>query len=229
MSDHSLPPSGRRSFLGRLGLVAALASAAAATKAVAQTARQRFEPRIHDEDAWMDMPGTHRTLIDCYSGLGGVNAMNYAANILATHTDVYKGAESDYAMIICFRAAAAPLAYSDAMWEKYGKVLADYTQYHDPKTGENFPRSPITMSNRVDLPSRGHTLASNAARGVQYAVCSRATRNLSTFLAAATGGDVDAIARELAASIGVNARMVPAGVMATTRAQERGYTMLVAG
>lgn len=154
MSDHSLPPSGRRSFLGRLGLVAALASAAAATKAVAQTARQRFEPRIHDEDAWMDMPGTHRTLIDCYTGLGGVNAMNYAANILSTHTDVYKGAESDYAMIICFRAAAAPLAYSDAMWEKYGKVLADYTQYHDPKTGENFPRSPITMSDRVDLPSR---------------------------------------------------------------------------
>ena len=51
MSATSLPPSGRRSFLGRLGLVAALASAAAATKAVAQTARQRFEPRIHDEDA----------------------------------------------------------------------------------------------------------------------------------------------------------------------------------
>jgi intracellular sulfur oxidation DsrE/DsrF family protein len=115
------------------------------------------------------------------------------------------------------------------MWEKYGQVLADYTQYHDPKTGANFPRSPITMSDRVDLPSRGHTLASNAARGVQYAVCSRATRNLATFLAAATGGEVDAIARELAASIGVNARMVPAGVMATTRAQERGYTMLVAG
>jgi hypothetical protein len=229
MSDRSLPPTGRRSFLGRLGLVAALASAAAATKAAAQTARQRFEPALHEEDAWMELPGTHRALIDAYTGWGGVNAMNYASNLMVTHKDVYKGAESDYAIIVCFRSQAAPLAYSDAIWEKYGKPLSDYVNYQDPKTQANFPLSPLNMSDRVDLPSRGHTLSSNAARGVQYAVCSRATRNLSTILAAATGGSVDEIFQELAGSIGVNARMVPAGVVATTRAQERGYTMLVAG
>jgi len=229
MSDRSIPPTGRRSFLGRLGLVAALASAAAATKAAAQTARQRFEPALHEEDAWMELPGTHRALVDAYTGLGGVNAMNYASNLMVTQKDVYMGAEADFAIIVCFRSQAAPLAYSDAIWEKYGKPLADYVNYHDPRTQENFPRSPLNMSDRVDLPSRGHTLQSNAARGVQFAVCSRATRHLSTILAAATGGTVDAIFQELAGSIGVNARMVPAGVIATTRAQERGYTMLVAG
>lgn len=229
MTDHTNPPSGRRSFLGRLGLATALVSAAAATKASAQTARQRFEPALHAEDEWMELPGSHRALIDAYTGWGGVNAMNFASNLLVTHTDVYKGAEADYGIIVCFRAQAAPLAYSDAMWEKYGKPLSDYVNYQDPRTQANFPRSPLNMSDRVDLPSRGHTLTSNAARGVQYAVCSRATRNLSTILAAATGGNVDEIFRELAGSIGVNARMVPAGVIATTHAQERGYTLLVAG
>ncbi len=155
--------------------------------------------------------------------------MNFASNLLVTHTDVYKGAETDYAIIVCFRAQAAPLAYSDAIWEKYGKPLSDYVNYQDPQTEANFPRSPLNMADRVDLPSRGHTLTSNAARGVQYAVCNRATRNLATILAAASGGSVDEIHRELAGSIGVNARMVPAGVIATTHAQERGFTLLVAG
>lgn len=229
MSDRSIPPTGRRSFLGRLGLVAALASAAAASKAAAQPSRTRFEPAMHPEDDWMELPGSHRALIDAYTGWGGVNAMNFASNLLVTQADIYKGAETDYAIIVCFRAQAAPLAYSDAIWEKYGTPLADYVNYHDPRTQANFPRSPLNMADRVDLPSRGHTLASNAARGVQYAVCNRATRNLATILAAATGGSVDDIHRELAGSIGVNARMVPAGVTATTRAQEHGYTLLVAG
>lgn len=229
MPEHSLPPTGRRSFLGRLGLFAALASAAVATKAAAQTARKRFEPADHEEDAWLEMSGTHRTLIDTFSGLGGVTAMNYAANILATHADIYGGKDNDYAMIVCFRNQATPLAYSDAIWEKYGDPLANYMGYPDPKTQGHFPSSPLNMADRVDLPSRGNTLASNAARGVQYAVCNRATRSISTMLAGVTGGNVDEIHRELAGSIGVNSRMVPAGVIATTRAQEHGYTLLVAG
>ena len=229
MQDHTLPPTGRRSFLGRLGLLAAVASAAAATKAAAQTARKRFEPVDHPEDGWLEMPGTHRTLIDTYTGLGGVTAMNYAANILATHADIYGGKDADYAMIVCFRNQAAPLAYSDAVWEKYGDPLANFVNYPDPRTQVHFPASPLNMADRVDLPSRGNTLASNAARGVQYAVCNRATRSIATMLAGVTGGSVDEIHRELAGSIGVNARMVPAGVIATTRAQEHGYTLLVAG
>ncbi len=231
MSDHSNPPSGRRSFLSRLGFVAAGASVAAAVAntASAQTAPKRFEPPRHEEDAWLDQfPGVHRAYIDAFTGLGGVTAMNYANNILGSHADVYGGTDADYAMIMCFRGQATPLAWSDAIWTKYGAAFANYVNFPDPRTQQHFTVNPLMMADRADLPSRGNTLEMIAGRGVHYAVCNRATRSISTMVARATGGDAEAIYQELVASIFEGARMVPAGVLATTRAQEYGYSVLVA-
>lgn len=232
MSDHSNPPSGRRSFLSRLGFVAAGASVAAAVAgtASAQAAPRRFEPTRHEEDAWMDLlPGGHRAYIDTYSTLGGITAMNYASNMLGSHADVYGGSDADYAMIVCFRHQATPLAWSDAIWTKYSAALADYVNFPDPRTQQPFTVNPLHMPDRADLASRGNTLETIAGRGVQFAVCNRATRAISGMLARATGGNAEEIYQELVASIADGARMVPAGVLATTRSQEYGYSVLVAG
>jgi len=107
--------------------------------------------------------------------------------------------------------------------------MADYINYPDPLTQKPFTVNPLNMPNRTDLASRGNTLEVNAGRGVQYVVCNRATRLISGLLARATGASVDDIHQELVSSIVGNARMVPAGVLITTRSQEYGYTLLVAG
>ena len=39
-----------------------------------------------------------------------------------------------------------------------------------------------------------------------------------------TGGNVDAIVKELTSNLVPNGHMVPAGIVAVSRAQERGYT-----
>ncbi len=43
-----------------------------------------------------------------------------------------------------------------------------------------------------------------------------------------TGGNTDTIYDELVVNIVGNARMVPAGIVAVNRAQERGYTLVSA-
>jgi intracellular sulfur oxidation DsrE/DsrF family protein len=45
-------------------------------------------------------------------------------------------------------------------------------------------------------------------------------------IAEAMGGNQDAIFNELTANIVSNARMVPAGIVAVNRAQERGYSLV---
>jgi len=48
-------------------------------------------------------------------------------------------------------------------------------------------------------------------------------------LAADGGGDADAIYKDFAANLVPNSHIVPAGVVAVNRAQERGYTLIYAG
>jgi intracellular sulfur oxidation DsrE/DsrF family protein len=58
------------------------------------------------------------------------------------------------------------------------------------------------------------------------AVCSVATKNFAGAIAQAVGGNAADINAELIANLQSNARMVPAGIVATSRAQERGYTLV---
>jgi intracellular sulfur oxidation DsrE/DsrF family protein len=47
-------------------------------------------------------------------------------------------------------------------------------------------------------------------------------------IARAAGGDTDAVFAEMTANLVSNARMVPAGIVAVSRAQERGYSLVSA-
>ena len=61
---------------------------------------------------------------------------------------------------------------------------------------------------------------------MQLAVCSIASRGLAGAIAEATGGNADNIFNELVSGLVSNARMVPAGIVAVNRAQERGYSFV---
>lgn len=56
-----------------------------------------------------------------------------------------------------------------------------------------------------------------------------ATRRLAGGIAQSTGGNADAVYNELAANLLNNARLVPAGIVAVNRAQERGYSLAYGG
>ena len=65
--------------------------------------------------------------------------------------------------------------------------------------------------------------------GVRFAVCSLATRGAANVIAQKTGQSVDAAFKELTDNLIPNGHMVPAGIVAVNRAQERGYTFTYVG
>jgi hypothetical protein len=53
------------------------------------------------------------------------------------------------------------------------------------------------------------------------------TRAIAGTIAKATGANTDAIFTELASNLLANSHLVPAGIVAMSRAQERGYTLVI--
>jgi intracellular sulfur oxidation DsrE/DsrF family protein len=222
----------RRSFLTRLSAgVAAFAAAAGVTAAQGQSpAGGRRQPERHETDDWLDqLPGKHRIIFDTTTATGFGDAILFANNFMIANQSGYGVAEKDLAIVIVARHSSTAFAYKDAMWAKYGLALSLRTGFTDPK---NRQAPKVNLYNAVDygvqLPNRGTTVDALAKRGVHFAVCQMATRGIAGALAEVTGGNTDAIYNELVANIVTNAHMVPAGIVAVNRAQERGYSFVSA-
>ena len=116
------------------------------------------------------------------------------------------------------------------MWAKYGVYMSKRAMFTDPKTNEAPKINLFNVAGDYNppLPNRGNTVDSLLKLGAHLAVCSTATRGIATAIAQATGGNTDDIFNELASNLVPNARLVPAGIVAVNRAQERGYSFVAA-
>jgi intracellular sulfur oxidation DsrE/DsrF family protein len=224
----------RRSFLTRLSAgIAAFAGLTVGGAAAAQGQSPtvaRWQPARHEKDDWLDMlPGKHRLVFDTTTPEGFGQAIAFASNFIRVNQSDYNVANNELAVIIVARSRSTPFAYNDAIWAKYGAPMSSRAEFTDPKT-KQAPRANLYRSGDygTQLPNRGTTLDSLLKQGVQLAVCSVATRGFATAIAQATGGNTDSINSELVANIVENSRMVPAGIVAVNRAQERGYSFVSA-
>jgi intracellular sulfur oxidation DsrE/DsrF family protein len=223
----------RRSFLSRFGTgAAAFATALAATRADAQSSSSTpVSAARHAEDDWFDVPGAkHRTILDTTSSFGYGRGLFYSNNLFTGNQNGYGLKETDLAIIVSARHEATPFGYNDAMWAKYGQELSVRAgNFLDPKT-KVVPTVNVYMATGYgDLGNGGVTVEALSKRGVRLAVCSLATRAAAGMIARRTGASVDDVFKELSANLVPNARLVPAGVVAVTRSQERGYALLFVG
>ena len=225
-------PSERRSFFTSLnaGLVS-LAALAAGGTAMAQEkpkAAAAFEPVRHEKDDWLDIPAKHRLVFDTTDLVSLGHAIFFANNYIRTNKSDYGLQNTDLAVVIVVRHNSTSFGYTDAMWAKYGAPMATRAGVEDPKTKQapkiNMYNSPGDYTDL--LVNRGVTLDTVFKLGVQLAVCNSATHATSSTIAKATGGDADAIYKELAANLVNNSRLVPAGIVTVNRAQERGYSLV---
>lgn len=226
--------SERRSFLARLsaGVTAFAAVVTGGETAQGQSvAVAKWQPERHEKDDWLDKASSskHRLVFDTTTSEGLGEAIAFAGNFIRVNRTDYGLQNDDLAVVIVVRHRSTGFAYNDAIWAKYGVPLAAWAQFTDPQT-KTAPK--INVYNSADygaqLPNRGMTLDSLLKQGLQLAVCQVATRGIAGTIAAATGGNTDAIYNELVASIASGARMVPAGIVAVNRAQERGYSFVSA-
>jgi intracellular sulfur oxidation DsrE/DsrF family protein len=234
MAEHRSEPLLRRSFLTQAGATAAAIGlgGAAVTHAQSGAKGSRFQPARHSQDDWLDaIPGKHRLYLDAVTGYGAGDALLFAGNFLNSSKAAYNLTDSDCAVVICFRHFSTPFAWTDAIWAKYGEPFTEMlTKIKDPKTG----KAPTINLFRVagyglQLNNLGTTIDDLVKRGVQFAVCDTATHFTAQQLAQATKGDAEAVYKDLTSNTIPNSRYVSAGILATNRAQERGYTLAHCG
>jgi hypothetical protein len=229
----SLLPLERRSFLSRLSAgvtaFAAVVAGGAATGYGQSGSAASWQPVRHEKDDWMDkVPGKHRMVFDTTTPDTLGNALAFANNFIRVNRNDYGLQNSDMAVIVVVRHNSTGFGYNDAIWAKYGVPISKRANFSDPKTNE---AAKSNLFNSADygtqLPNRGTTLDSLFKLGVQLAVCATATRGIAGAIAEATGGNTDNIFNELVSNlVSSNARMVPAGIVAVNRAQERGYSFV---
>jgi hypothetical protein len=234
--DRNLEPEqvhARRSLVAGMGVAVAGLAATMTASAQTESGRRRqagFQPERHELDAWLDeATGGHRIFIDSATAKGGGEAVLYANNLFNAHENAYGGSASDMSTVICFRHFSTPFGYGDAVWKKYGEVINELIQFPDPATNRAPEVNLLNVAGRADLPNGGFTIDAMVAKGAQFAICNAATQFFTGQLANRTGAPFDEIYDELVASAIPNSRFVSAGVMALTRAQEYGYSLLVAG
>ncbi|MBW8862853.1 MAG: hypothetical protein JF601_10880 [Acidobacteria bacterium] len=223
--------SNRRRFITGLGTVAAAAGAGAVGASAQTPAAGRFQSARHTDDDWMDkLAGKHRMVVDGVTANGAGEAVLFASNLYAANKAGYALGENDLAIIVVMRHFATPFAFTDAMWAKYGKGMSGMLNFKDPKSKEA-PATNLFNSAAygLTLPNLGNTIDALIKRGTQFAVCDMAMHFAANQLAAAGAGEADAIYKDFAANLIPSSHIVPAGVVAVNRAQERGYTLIYAG
>jgi hypothetical protein len=210
----------RRAFFGRFGVAAAALGLGDQSTAPATTAApgRTWQPARHDVDDWFELPGKHRVFFDTWTPAKFSESMLFTGNIYRANRDGYGLSEQDLAVIVCVRHNTAPFAFNDAMWAKYGKAFSKRMDWVDPKTQE------IPATNLYT-----RQLTNYVKQGLHLAVCSLTTRALTQSIAADTKTTADEIYKELTANTIGNSHFVPAGVVAATRAQERGYSIISIG
>lgn len=216
----------RRSFLSRLKLGALGAAVGGTALAQVKPAPATWEPTRHKEDDWLDqIPGKHRMVIDAptIDGLG--EALLFANNYITANQTDYALKQDELAVVIVIRHFSTAFGFSDAMWAKYGASMDP--NFQDPKT-KAAAKLNVYNANGYggSLTSRGITLDAIAKQGVHFAICAMATGRVASQVATATGADRAAITKELTSNMIPNGRMVPAGIVAVNRAQERGYSFV---
>lgn len=217
----------RREILG-LGL---LATALRPIAAMAQPASDNKGNSAEAQDAWLDESGRrHRMVFDTTSVAGLGTGLNFARNFYTANHDGYGIAAKDLGTVIIVRHISTPFGFNDAMWSKYGDVITDRIKFVDPRD-KAAPRINLFNTAIKDdtLPNGGVLVSDLIKLGTRFAVCGMAAAKIADMAAKKTGGRADDVLTEIKANLVPNAVMVPAGIIALNRAQERGYTFSYCG
>lgn len=161
--------------------------------------------------SWIDrLTGKYRTVFDTPEINEGTVFTN-ATVFMMGFADVYKASDADMQAVIVIRHRAIPLAFNDAMWDKYGIGTVQKVENGDrknPWTGE---------------------LAGMRGRGAILLGCNLAANRLVRETARRVGAQVEAVKTEMFANLVPGMILQHSGVFATIRAQQAGCAFLKSG
>jgi intracellular sulfur oxidation DsrE/DsrF family protein len=182
-----------------------------------------------EADAWFDkVKGKHRVVFDAPAPH---EVFTFAWPRVFMMTNVNTGTpESDIGVVIVLRHSAIPYAFGDAAWAKY--KFGEVFKIDDAVTKAPAVRNAFWKPKPGDfsVPGIGNVaIGINELQdsGVMICVCDMAMTVYSAALAA--GGDPAAVKKDFLANLLPGIQVVPSGVWALGRAQEKKCAYIFAG
>ncbi|MCS3798405.1 twin-arginine translocation signal domain-containing protein [Niastella sp. OAS944] len=230
MQTNKSNSSSRRDFLGKIAAGAAALGTVSIAPFEAQ-AEQFFLPDDHaDPEAWFNkIKGKHRIVFDATQPH---ELMPFAWPKVFLLTNEATGTPGkDCSVVVVLRHDAIPYAFQSDLWEKY--KLGELFKAHDPATKQPATFNPFWKPKEdYKIPGVGAVpIAINQLQdnGVMFCVCNMAITVYSAVAADMMKMDAETVKKEWIAGILPNVQLVPSGVWALGRAQEKGCTYCFAG
>ena len=224
----------RRNFIGALASsTAALSVATFATplSAGAKTIADHMETAPDDPEAWLkQIKGKHRVVFDV---TGPHDILPFAWPRVFLVTNEQTGTpEKDSSVVVVLRHNAIPYAMQDELWAKY--KFGEVFKVEDKATKAPAVRNPFwkPKAGEYNIPGIGEVaIGINELQqsGVMFCVCNMALTVYSAAVAPGMNKPAEEVKKEWTAGLLPNIHVVPSGLWALTRAQERGCGYVFAG
>ena len=214
----------RRGFLGTL--------AAAAAAGFASLTPLRLEGKTRPTptngmdpsfETWLNkITGKHKMLFDAPEVNGGMPVI-WPRVWLNGNNENYGTKDGENSAVLVLRHSAIPIAMQDALWVKYklGEVFSI-------KDGDA-PSTRNLFADVMPLPLPGTGLKALLAAGAQVGCCNVALTVYSGMVAQKMGMDAAAVKADWIAGLLPGVQVVPSGVLAVARSQEKGCVYCFAG
>ncbi len=222
----AFPPARRRAFLGQLATTAvalagtAFASTGTAIAATSPGGGTAAPTPSRQDDSWTArITGKHKAVFDAPEVADGLVITNVWV-FLKGFRDTRGLTDADLSAVAVIRHAAIPLAFDDAIWEKYG--LGKRSKVKEPCTKAWARRNRFARAAADDQASAPFTLGALNDRGVILIGCALATQRMAGEIATQTKQRPDVVHDELRAHLIPGLQLAPSGIYAVTLAQEAG-------
>ncbi|MCG6954470.1 MAG: twin-arginine translocation signal domain-containing protein [Gemmatimonadetes bacterium] len=219
-------PTHRRGFLGTMAASAAALGLGSLVprELVAQPAPAGLGVDDPQLDAWLNkINGAHKQAYDMPELNNGFGFI-WSRVFYMTNTDV---PESDLSVALILRHNAAVFGMTDAMWAKY--KLGEMAEVTDPKTKAPAVRNIFYNMAAEDQMLPGMSIDGLMASGALFGVCHMAIKVGSMQLAQKMNMKAEDIEKDMIANLIPGMQVVPSGVWAVNRVQERGCSYCFAG
>lgn len=216
----------RRKFIGILAAAGATASLPVVSNPL--LAKTLAENKIFkDADTWFKkVKGAHRVVYDApepHAGFPFIWSWVFYQTNNQTGTQ-----DDDMTAVVVLRHNAIPFAMKDELWQKYG--FGEMFGVIDNTTQASATRNPYYMPKEGDYPLPGiDGIKQLQDRGAMFCVCDMALTVYSSMAAQKMELKPEEVKAEWVSGILPDIQIVPSGVWALGRAQERGCGYIYAG
>lgn len=231
--ENSAPFTNRRDFLGKFMLGAtALGLPAITSLPLYAAANVAATPvKSEDPDAWINsIKGKHRMVLDVPRP-HEIFPFAWARVFLLTN-EATGIPEKECGVVVVLRHDAIPYAMKDELWAKY--KFGEMFKANDPQTKAPATRNPFWQPKQGDfkVPGVGNVaIGINELQesGVMFCVCNMALTVYSAVVAQQMGIEAEEVKKEWVAGLLPGIQLVPSGVWAIGRAQEKNCSYCFAG